>query len=222
MHVCSVSLGDRGMEALITLGAGDMRRTLNILQVCKTPHAESLIWHKNERARSDDSIPCCSSMLAAVRCPMFDIGCQNAVLPVFCHVSFVVLWRDMAGCTKHISPLAVFQMNCLRRICGISLQHHVPNIDMLTRCSTFSVESQLQSKRLGCLGHMFRIPDNRLPKKLLFGEVKGCAPRAAQGLVLMMLQCVIVYCLAQLNLTRMLRTDCFGGTRLALHVPSSS
>lgn len=46
MHVCSVNLGDKGMEALITLGAGDMRRTLNILQVCKTPHAESLIRHK--------------------------------------------------------------------------------------------------------------------------------------------------------------------------------
>lgn len=28
----SVNLGERGMEALITLGAGDMRRTLNILQ----------------------------------------------------------------------------------------------------------------------------------------------------------------------------------------------
>ena len=30
---CSVDLGEKGMEALITLGAGDMRRTLNILQV---------------------------------------------------------------------------------------------------------------------------------------------------------------------------------------------
>ncbi len=27
---------------------------------------------------------------------------------------------------QHISPLAVFQMNCLRRICGISLHDHVP------------------------------------------------------------------------------------------------
>ena len=32
-NMCSVNLGDKGMEALITLGAGDMRRTLNILQV---------------------------------------------------------------------------------------------------------------------------------------------------------------------------------------------
>ena len=77
---------------------------------------------------------------------------------------------------KHISPLAVFQMNCLRRICGISLRDHVPNVDVLNRCNTFSVESQLQSKRLRWLGHVFRMLDDRLPKKLLFGQVKGRRP----------------------------------------------
>ena len=41
---------------------------------------------------------------------------------------------------------------------------------------TFSVESQLQSKRLRWLGHVFRMPTDRLPKKLLFGEVKGVCP----------------------------------------------
>ena len=46
MHVCSVNLGNKGMEALITLGAGDMRRTLNILQVCNTPHAELVMRHR--------------------------------------------------------------------------------------------------------------------------------------------------------------------------------
>ena len=40
---------------------------------------------------------------------------------------------------KHISPLAVFQMNCLRCICGISLRDHVPHVDILTRCNTFVV-----------------------------------------------------------------------------------
>ena len=77
---------------------------------------------------------------------------------------------------KHISPWAVFQMNCLRRICGISLRDHGPNVDVLTRCNTFSVESQLQSKRLRWLGHMFRMPDDRLLHKLLFGQVKGRRP----------------------------------------------
>ena len=77
---------------------------------------------------------------------------------------------------KNITPLAVFQMNCLRRICGISLRDHVPNNDILNRCNTSSVESQLQGKRLRWLGHTFRMPNDRLPKKLLFGQVKGTRP----------------------------------------------
>ena len=77
---------------------------------------------------------------------------------------------------QHISPLAVFQMNCLRCICGISLRDHVPNVDILNRCNTLSVESQLQGKRLRWLGHVFRMPNDRMPNKLSFGRVKGPRP----------------------------------------------
>ena len=54
-----------------------------------------------------------------------------------------------------------------------------------------SVESQLQGNRLRWLGHDLRMPDNRLLKKLLLGEVKGFAHLDALGLVSMMLRCVI-------------------------------
>ncbi len=65
---------------------------------------------------------------------------------------------------------------CLQRICGIVLHDHVPNVDILNRCNTLSVESQLQGKRLRGLGHVFRMPNDRMPKKLLFGNVKGPCP----------------------------------------------
>ena len=42
--------------------------------------------------------------------------------------------------------------------------------------------------------HIFRMPDDRLPKKLLFGQVKGRRPPL--DLVSMMLQCVIANCVA--------------------------
>ncbi len=92
-----------------------------------------------------------------------------------CIVMSVLLYsgETWAVVKQHISPLAVFQMNCLQRICGISLRDHVLNVDILNRCKTLSVESQLQGKRLRWLGHVFRMPNDRLPKKLLFGEVKG-------------------------------------------------
>ena len=58
----------------------------------------------------------------------------------------------------------------------IFLLDHVPNVDILNRCDAFSVESQLRSKTLRWQGHMFRMPDDTLPKKLFFGEVKGARP----------------------------------------------
>ena len=48
------------------------------------------------------------------------------------------------------------------------------------------------------------------------------APQDALGLVTMMWHQVIVMNAALLGHTRMLKTDNFGETRLALHVPSSS
>ena len=72
----------------------------------------------------------------------------------------------------HAGLDAVFRMNCLRRICGISLRDHVPK-GILNRCNTLSVQSQLQSKRLRWLGYIFRMSNDTLPKKLLFGQVKA-------------------------------------------------
>ena len=64
------------------------------------------------------------------------------------------------------------------------------------------------------------MPNDRLPKKLLFGQVKGTRPSGR--LVTMMLHQVTVMNAPLLGHTRMLRTDCFDETRLVLHVPSSS
>ncbi|DBA66319.1 TPA: hypothetical protein ACH3X2_14336 [Trebouxia sp. C0005] len=123
---------------------------------------------------------------------------------------------------QHISPLAVSQMNCLRRICGISLRDHVPNVDILNRCNTLSVESQLQGKRLGWLGHVFRMPEDRLPNSFCLVKSKGFVHLAALGLVSMILPCVTVKTVESVDPVEMPNTDCYGKTRLVLHVPSSS
>ena len=138
------------------------------------------------------------------------------------HVSSAVLWRTWAVMKQHISPLAVFQMNCLRRIYGICLCDHVPNVVTLNRWNTLSVESQLHGKRLRWLGHVFRMPNNRLPKKLLFGEGKELRPpgrprSSFNDVALRDCQTVVL-----VGLTGMHKTGCSGETRLVLHVPGSS
>ena len=77
---------------------------------------------------------------------------------------------------KHCAALSVFLMRCLRHICGISLQDHISNAAIMSMCQTCCMGSQLRSKRLRWYGHVCRMLDNRLPKVMLFGQVKGLKP----------------------------------------------
>ena len=58
----------------------------------------------------------------------------------------------------------------------VLMQRHSMSLNFIACYSidTFSVESQLQSKRLRWLGHVFRMSNDRLPKKLLSGQVNVC------------------------------------------------
>ena len=103
--------------------------------------------------------------------------CQGIVMPVL-----LCSGETWAVEKQHIGPWVVFQMNCLRRICGIFLGNHVPSVVILNKCNTPCVESQLQSTRLRWLGHVFRMPNDRFSKKLLFSE-RGFMHLTALGLV---------------------------------------
>jgi len=104
-------------------------------------------------------------------------SCQGIAVP------FLLCSGEMWAVVKqYLGPLVVFQMNCLRRICGICLGNHVPSVVILNRCITPFVECQLQSKRLRWLGHVFRMPNDRFSKKLLFSE-RGFMHLTALGLV---------------------------------------
>ena len=66
------------------------------------------------------------------------------------------------------------------------------------------------------------MPDDRLPKKLLFGQVKGRRPPGGPRSSFNDVALRDVKTVASIDPLGMLRTDCSGETRLALHVPSSS
>ena len=53
-------------------------------------------------------------------------------------------------------------------------------------------------------------------------KLRGFAHLVALGLVSMMLLCKIAKPMGLVDRTEMRKTDCFGKTRLVLHVPSSS
>ena len=71
----------------------------------------------------------------------------------------------------HISPLDTFQMRCLRRICRISLRQRRTNYDILESCTMESIRTLVAYRRLRWLGHLARMPNERLPKQLLFATL---------------------------------------------------
>jgi len=74
--------------------------------------------------------------------------------------------------TRHIRKLEAFHMRCLRHICGITWQQKIPNTDVLERCRVRGIESFIMESRLRWSGHVHRMSDERIPKMLLYGELR--------------------------------------------------
>ena len=72
---------------------------------------------------------------------------------------------------KHIKILEAFHMQCIKKILGLTWQDRVPHTDMLKHAGLPSIESLLLGRQLKWLGHVFRMPTTRLPKKVLYGQL---------------------------------------------------
>ena len=68
---------------------------------------------------------------------------------------------------QDIRKLKTFQMRCLRDVLGITCWNMLRNTEILERTGELPVEDQLRQRRLQCLGHIWRMPDNRIQKQVL-------------------------------------------------------
>ena len=89
----------------------------------------------------------------------------------------VVMSTLLFGCEtwtchqKHIKMLDRFHLRHLRFILRIKWQDLVPNTEVLSRCKIPGIESFLFLHRLRWAGHLMRMENKRLPKKLLLSEL---------------------------------------------------
>ena len=65
----------------------------------------------------------------------------------------------------------------LRTICGFSLSDRKTNDSILKLCKLPTIAGEVRFRRLRWLGHVSRMSDDRLPKKLLFGQMLGTGVR---------------------------------------------
>ena len=62
-------------------------------------------------------------------------------------------------------------MNCLRKILQIRWQDKVPDTEVLSRADMPSIFTLLGKNQLRWAGHVVRMDDDRLPKKLFYSEL---------------------------------------------------
>ena len=68
--------------------------------------------------------------------------------------------------SRHARQLNLFQVGCLRKLLKIRWQDKIPDTGVLHRAGLTIIFTQAR-----WAGHLVRMPEHRLPKKLLFGEI---------------------------------------------------
>nr|VZI47455.1 unnamed protein product [Spirometra erinaceieuropaei] len=72
---------------------------------------------------------------------------------------------------KQARRLNHFHLSCLRRILRLKWQDRIPDTDVLERTGFLSIYAILGQIQLRWSGHLVRMDDERLPKRLFYGDV---------------------------------------------------
>ena len=73
---------------------------------------------------------------------------------------------------RHAKKLNHFHFSCLRKLLKISWQDKIPDTEVLKKAKMQSVHAVLKLAQLRWTGHVTRMPDERLPKNVFYGEMQ--------------------------------------------------
>ena len=74
---------------------------------------------------------------------------------------------------EEIRRLEVFHTNCMRCMLGKSKRDHITNVEIRRMMGMERIEGMLMERRLRWLGHVARMEEGRIPKRMLFGRLEG-------------------------------------------------
>ena len=73
---------------------------------------------------------------------------------------------------RHAKRLNHFRTSCLRKLLKIKWQDRIPDTEVLKRAGMQNVLTLLKLAQLRWTGHVIRMHEERLPKKILYGELE--------------------------------------------------
>ena len=92
---------------------------------------------------------------------------RAAILPTLLYAS-----ETWTVYQRHARKLNHFHTTCLRRLLNIKWQDRIPDTEVLARADLPSIYTILMQHQLRWAGHVVRMPENRLPKRIFFGELQ--------------------------------------------------
>ena len=93
---------------------------------------------------------------------------RAAVLPVLLYAC-----ETWTVYRRHTKKLDHFHTLCLRKLLNIKWQDKVPDTAVLERAGMTSIDTMLKISQIRWAGHVVRMPDHRIPKILLYGELQN-------------------------------------------------
>ena len=94
---------------------------------------------------------------------------KAVVLPTLLYMYACETWTVYQ---RHAKKLNHFHLSFLRKILKIRWQDKIPDIEVLKKAKMQSVHTLLKLAQPRWTGHVTKMPDERLPKKVLYGEVQ--------------------------------------------------
>ena len=73
---------------------------------------------------------------------------------------------------RHAKKHNHFHLSCLRNVLKISWQDKISDTEVMKKAKMQSVYNPLKLSQLRLTGHVTRMPDEQLPKKVLYGELQ--------------------------------------------------
>ena len=74
---------------------------------------------------------------------------------------------------RHAIRLNQFHTSCLRKLLKINWQDRIPDTEVLKRIGVQSIHTLLKLAQLRWTDHVTRMPDECLPKIILYGELQA-------------------------------------------------
>ena len=72
-----------------------------------------------------------------------------------------------------LKKLHVFYMRCLRVVVGVTYRDRITNEEVLSRAGMPTMERLLRERRWRWIGHVVRMDEERMPRKVLFSKIAG-------------------------------------------------